>query len=148
MNSLATVFIFNGVVIGITVLVHYEALYRLAMLLPSLRIPPRFRVLVGVTGAFLAHVVEVWIFAVGYYLILKWDVKSKLGGNFDGSLLDCSYFSFSNYTSLGYGDIEPLGHIRFLAGLEALTGLFLIAWTASFMYIEMQKFWVAGRGRE
>ncbi len=145
MNSLATVFIFNCVVISIAVLVHYEALYRLALLLPCLRIAPRFRVLVGVAGAFLAHVVEIWIFAAGYYLMLKWDTESELGGNFNGSLLDCSYFSFTNYTSLGFGDIEPFGHIRFLSGLEGLTGLILIAWTASFMYIEMQKFWVADR---
>ncbi|MEH6617070.1 MAG: ion channel [Porticoccus sp.] len=145
MSSLTTVFIFNCAVISIAVLVHYEAMYRLAMLLPSLRVAPRFRVLVGVAGAFLAHVVEVWIFAVGYYLMLEWDTESKLGGNFDGSLLDCSYYSFTNYTSLGVGDIEPFGHIRFLTGLEGLTGLILIAWTASFMYIEMQKFWVADR---
>lgn len=143
MNSLATVFIFNCVVISIAVLVHYEALYRLAILLPCLRIAPRFRVLVGAAGAFVAHVVEVWIFAAGYYLMLKWDTESELGGNFDGSLLDCTYYSFTNYTSLGVGDIEPFGHIRFLSGLESLTGLILIAWTASFMYIEMQKFWVA-----
>ena len=145
MDSIVTVFIFNGIVIGIAVLVHYEALYRLSMLLPKLKIPPRFRVLVGVAGAFVAHVVEIWVFAVGYFLILKWDAGSKLGGNFDGSLLDCSYFSFTNYTSLGYGDIEPFGHVRFLSGLEGLTGLILIAWTASFMYIEMQKFWLADR---
>jgi hypothetical protein len=145
LNSLVTVFIFNCAVISIAVLVHYEALYRLALLLPSLRIPARFRVLVGVAGAFLAHVVEVWIFAVGYYLLLAWDADSELGGNFDGSLLDCSYYSFTNYTSLGFGDIEPFGYIRFLSGLEGLTGLILIAWTASFMYIEMQKFWVADR---
>jgi len=141
------VFVFNGIVICIAVLVHYEALYRLGLLLPYLKIPPRFRVLVGVAGAFMAHVVEVWVFAVGYYLMLKWDTGSELGGNFDGSLLDCSYFSFTNYTSLGYGDIEPFGHVRFLSGLEGLTGLILIAWTASFMYIEMQKFWESGRAR-
>ena len=145
MNSLATVFLFNCAVISIAVLVHYEALYRLAMLLPSLRVAPRFRVLVGVAGAFCAHVVEIWIFAAGYYLMLAWDTDSKLGGNFDGSLLDCSYYSFTNYTSLGFGDIAPFGYIRFLSGLEGLTGLILIAWTASFMYIEMQKFWVADR---
>jgi hypothetical protein len=145
LDGLATVFIFNGIVIGIAVLVHYEALYRLALLLPKLQIPPRLRVLVGVAGAFMAHVVEVWVFAVGYLLMLRWDAGSKLGGNFDGSLLDCSYFSFTNYTSLGFGDIEPFGYVRFLCGLEGLTGLILIAWTASFMYIEMQKFWLADR---
>lgn len=148
MGSLATIFVFNCVVVALAVLIHYEALYRLAILLPSLRIQPRFRVLVGVSGVFLAHIVEIWLFAFAYYLLLAWGGFGSLAGNFDGSLLDCSYFSFSNYTSLGYGDIEPLGHIRFLAGLEALTGLFLIAWTASFMYIEMQKFWEVGKSGE
>ncbi|NIQ12844.1 MAG: two pore domain potassium channel family protein, partial [Candidatus Dadabacteria bacterium] len=46
------------------------------------------------------------------------------------------------YTSLGMGDIYPLGRpIRFLTGLESLTGLVLITWTASFLFIEMQRFW-------
>jgi len=31
--------------------------------------------------------------------------------------------------------------LDFLTGLETLTGLVLITWTASFMFIEMQKFW-------
>jgi hypothetical protein len=65
----------------------------------------------------------------------------NLVGNFDNSLLDCSYFSFTTYTTVGYGDIEPLGNVRFLSGLEALTGLVLITWSASFMFIEMQRFW-------
>jgi hypothetical protein len=64
-----------------------------------------------------------------------------LKGEFNNSLMDCSYFSFTNYTSLGFGDIHPTGDIRFLAGLEALTGLVLIGWTSSFMFIEMQKLW-------
>ncbi len=147
MEGLGKIFLFNSAVVGIAVLIHYEALYRLALLLPKLGIAPRFRVLCGICGAFLAHVAEIWVFAYAYYLLLQVGGAGSLGGNFDGSILDCAYFSFSNYTSLGYGDIEPFGHIRFLAGLEALTGLILIGWTASFMYIEMQKFWVAGKGR-
>lgn len=145
LNGLAAVFVFNGIVLGLAVLVHYEALYRLGLLLPHLKISHRLRVLVGVAGAYCAHVVEVWIFAVGYYFMLQWDKGSHLEGNFDGSLLDCSYFSFTNFTSLGFGDIEPFGHVRFLSGIEGLTGLILIAWTASFMYIEMKKFWVPDR---
>ena len=47
----------------------------------------------------------------------------------------------SNYTTVGYGDIEPQGSLRFLAGIEALTGLSLITWSASFMFMEMTQFW-------
>ena len=65
----------------------------------------------------------------------------SLAGNFNGSLTDCVYFSFTNYTTVGYGDIEPFGSIRFLAGLEAITGLSLITWSASFMFMEMTQFW-------
>ena len=64
-----------------------------------------------------------------------------LQGNFAGTLLDCVYFSFTTYTPLGTGDIEPIGDLRFLTGLESLTGLVLITWTASFIYLEMTRYW-------
>jgi hypothetical protein len=56
-------------------------------------------------------------------------------------LLDCAYFSFTVYTSLAFGDIVPLGDLRFLYGLKSLIGLVMIAWSASFMHLEMQKNW-------
>jgi uncharacterized membrane protein len=65
----------------------------------------------------------------------------NLTGNFAGELADCVYFSITTYTSLGFGDVEPSGAIRFVAGIEALVGLVLITWTASFMFIEMTNFW-------
>ena len=55
--------------------------------------------------------------------------------------MDCAYFSFTVFTTLGFGDIRPTGPVRFLAGLESLTGLLLIAWTASFLYYEIKRFW-------
>ena len=51
------------------------------------------------------------------------------------------YWIFTTYSTLGFGDIEPTGHIRFLTGLESLTGLVLITWSASFLFLEMQKYW-------
>jgi hypothetical protein len=58
--------------------------------------------------------------------------------------MDCAYFSFTVFTTLGFGDIQPMGNIRYITGIEALTGLVLITWTASFLYYEMQRHW----GRE
>ena len=46
-----------------------------------------------------------------------------------------------NYTTLGYGDIEPWGNICFAAGIEAITGLSLITWCTSFMFMEITQFW-------
>jgi len=133
--------IINIIIVVLAVLIHYEALSLMSRRLASLKIRHRLLVVVGVIGAILAHVAEVWLFGFGFYFMLLLEGFGELEGNFDGSMIDCVYFSFTNYTSLGYGDIEPLGHIRFLAAMEALTGLVLITWSASFMFIEMQKFW-------
>jgi hypothetical protein len=46
------------------------------------------------------------------------------------------------YTSLGFGDIQPIAHVRLIAGVEALVGLLMIGWSASFTYISMERFWL------
>ena len=134
-------FILNSIIVAAAILIHYEMLYRLSNIIPKLTIKHRFRVVFGLFGAMLAHIIEVWLFAFGYYFMINMEGYGSLTGNFSNTLTDCGYFSFTTYTSLGLGDIEPLGHIRFLVGLEGLTGFVLITWTASFMFLEMQKFW-------
>jgi hypothetical protein len=134
-------FIINSILVAFAVLIHYEALNLLSVLIPMLKVKHRLRVLFGIFGTLFAHVIEIWLFAFAYYFLIHSGYFGTLEGHFDNSLMDCSYFSFTNYTSLGFGDINPTGDIRFLAGLEALTGLVLIGWTASFMYLEMQKLW-------
>ena len=135
------IYLINGLLITLAVIVHYESLRFLSVFIPRLNITHRLRIVVGIYGALCAHVAEIWLFGWGYYYMLRSQKFGSLQGNFDGSLLDCVYFSFTSYTSLGYGDIEPLGDIRFTAGLESLTGLVLIGWTASFLYVEMSRFW-------
>lgn len=137
------VFLINSIVVAVVVMIHYEFLYRLTAIMPVLRIKHRFRIVLGVFCALIAHAVEIWIFAWAYYLMNNADGWGTLEGRFTGSLLDCGYFSFTTYTTLGFGDIEPVGSLRYLVGIESLTGLVLITWTASFLYIEMQKYWDA-----
>ncbi|MFW5451230.1 MAG: ion channel [Methylophagaceae bacterium] len=134
-------FILISVLVSLTVIIHYEVLYQLAKKLPNVAIKPRYRVLVGVFAILFAHITEICLFAIGYYLMISVDGFGSLTGNFNQSLLDCSYFSFTTYSTLGFGDIEPSGHIRFLTGFESLTGLVLITWSASFLFLEMQKYW-------
>ena len=134
-------FIINSILVSIAVLIHYEALKILSEVIPKLKVEHRLRVLFGFFGALLAHIIEIWLFAFAYYFKIRSGYFGTLIGNSENNLMDCSYYSFTNYTSLGIGDIEPTGDLRFLTGLEALTGLLLIAWTASFMYLEMQKLW-------
>ena len=134
-------FIINTFLVTISVIIHYEVLYQLARNLPTIHTIPRYRVLRGVAVIFMAHIVEIWLFALGYYLMIHIPGFGTLSGHINHSLLDCSYYSFTTYTTLGYGDIHPTGHLRFLAGLESLTGLLMITWSASFLFLEMQKYW-------
>ena len=127
--------------VATAVVIHYEMLRLLSIIIPKLQIKHRLRVVIGVFGTICAHIIEVWLFGVAFYLMLAAGTFGTLQGNFDGSLIDCVYFSFTNYTTVGYGDIEPIGAVRFLAGLEAITGLSLITWSASFMFMEMTLFW-------
>ena len=130
-----------GLIIALAVLIHYEFLHRISILIPRMTIKHRFRIVFAVFGALIAHSLEVWIFSVAYYLLPQVREWGYLDGNFDGSLMDFLYFSYTTFTTLGFGDIEPHGHIRHLVGLESLTGLLLITWTASFLYYEMQRYW-------
>lgn len=129
--------------VAVVVLLHYECLHYLTVLMPKLRIKYRFRLVLGVFGALVAHVVEVLIFGYTYYYMHNHENLGYLEGRFVLGASDCIYFSFTTYTTLGYGDIEPFGGIRYLAGVESLAGLVLITWTASFLFIEMQRYWVS-----
>lgn len=134
-------FLLNSLVVVTVVFIHYEFLVQLNTLMPKLKIRHRFRIILGVCGALVAHAIEVWVFASAYYFMNHWTNWGTFEGKFNGSFMDCVYFSFSTFTTLGFGDIIPLGEIRFLTGIESLTGLVLITWTASFLFIEMTRCW-------
>lgn len=138
----------NILIITTAVVIHYECLMRLNRLMHRLTLWHQFRMVFGVLGALCAHAIEVWIFALGYYLMNRSGSMGRLTGNFDGSFMDAVYFSFTTFTTLGFGDITPNGALKYLTGLEALTGLVLITWTASFLFVEMQRYWnLSGQAR-
>jgi len=88
-----------------------------------------------------AHLVEVAIFAIGFYVVAEGFGAGSLEGSLTGNYRDYLYHSAVSYTSLGLGDVFPTGHLRLLTGVEALTGLLMITWSASFTYLEMTKSW-------
>jgi len=133
----------NAFVVLLSVLIHYEFLYRSTKILPLVKIRHRMRVLAVVIIAFIAHVIEIWLYGLAFYFMHNSPNWGTLQGNYDGSLLDSVYFSFTSFSTLGFGDISPIGDIRFLVGLEGLAGFVLITWSASFLFFEMQKNWSA-----
>lgn len=140
-GSLFTASLAFSAVVASVVLIHHEVLVHLGWLLAKMGNHHHFRLIVAVLGVLAAHALEVWIFASVYFAMHHAVGWGLLVGNFDGTLLDCVYFSFSTFTTVGYGDIEPIGNLRFLTGIEGLTGLVLVSWSASFLYMEMQRYW-------
>lgn len=135
------VFLANISIVAIAVIIHYECLYRITLYIPKMHVSHRYRIVAGVCGSLIAHALEIWVFATAFYYMNRADGWGHLYGNFTGSFLDCIYFSFTVFTTLGFGDIQPSGDLRYLTGIESLTGLVLITWTASFLYLEMQRHW-------
>lgn len=124
-----------------TTLLHYEALRLLSALLPRLRIAPRARLIVVILGTFAAHATEILLYAVAIVALAQGLHVGSLGSAAAPVWSTALYFSAETFTSLGYGDVVPQGALRALAGVEALNGLLLIGWTASYTYVEMQHFW-------
>ena len=129
-----------ALLIVLTTVTHFEVLGLLSFMLPRLRIRPRVKLLVVMFAAFAAHGIEILLYGLFCYNLIHWlGVGALAGGN--SSLENCLYFSAETFTSLGFGDIVPSGSLRLLAGIEALNGLLLIGWSASYVYISMERFW-------
>ncbi len=127
--------------ISTTTVIHYEALRALSRRLPALRIPNRSKLLVVIFSAFIAHAIEIGIYGGSLFMLVDKLGVGKLDGTLGFSLINCLYFSAETYTTLGFGDLTPVGPVRLLAGTEALNGLLLIGWTASYAYLSMERFW-------
>ncbi len=134
--------------VALCVTVHYEVLYRLDPFIKTLGFGPRQEVVLGVLLALAAHIAEIYIFAVGYhYTLFTPSIGSFAGDAPMETFFDCVYLSFVTYSTLGFGDIVPQGWVRFMVGTEAVLGLVTIAWTASFLYSQMETKWGHAGGR-
>jgi hypothetical protein len=135
---LVTTMIVIGVVIGL----HYEVLRGCMRYLPAISPRRRQRVISLIFVILVTHAAEIWLLALGYYALLRFDVFGAIDGSVEiVTLIDYAYYSGMVYTTVGFGDLIPHGPIRFMTGMEALTGLVMITWSASFTFLEMQRDW-------
>ena len=130
----------SALLVTINIFVHYEVLRFLSAYVPKLGLAVRVKVLVVVLGCFVAHTIEVWLYALSYMLISRTGLGS-LKGQVEGDFADYLYFSATSYSTLGFGDVYPIGALRLISGVEGINGLFLIAWSTSFTYFVMDKLW-------
>ena len=75
-----------------------------------------------------AHIFEVIVWALVYWL---------LGVAPAGA--DLVYFSFVNYTTLGYGDVIPVEEWRLLGPMTAMNGVLMFGWSTAVLFEVMLK---------
>jgi ion channel len=125
------------------VLVHYEGLITTWKNVNAFRGKHRSKMLYAIGSVIVLHVIEIWLFGLVMWALVQWPACGRIIGADDSLFFDLIYLSAMSYTTVGFGDVAPVGPIRFLTGTEALTGFVLIAWSASFTYLEMERFWKA-----
>ena len=125
----------------LTILIHYEAINILHNWHGRTIGGPRVKVVGGVFLLFAAHALEVWLFAVGLMLATHVLELGQLVGEFEESARDYLYMSLVTYTTVGYGDINPTGHLRTICGFEALIGLLMMAWSAAYTVSRLEGIW-------
>ena len=136
-----TVMLASIVLIAVTTVIHYEVLSLLNARLPTLAVPSRTKLLAVIFATFIAHMIEMVIYGAALFGLVAYMDVGSLTGKVPLTLLNCIYFSAETYTSMGFGDVTPEGHLRLLVGVEALNGLLLIGWSASYAYIAMERYW-------
>ena len=140
------------VLIILCVFIHYEGLSALSRWIGhgSITIRPRPRIAFIIVGQLILHIAEIALFAVGYYVLssnVDNGILTWIGASGPEEILllddfgDYFYYSAITYTTLGFGDFVPVGSLRFMTGLHAVSGLVLITWSASFTFLEMQRYW-------
>ena len=127
------------------VVIHYEAFVGLTSWMDRparSRLRARERLLILVLSLILIHVAEIWLFGTASWILVEFlPGAGEVGAPYTVAFLDHIYLSTASFTTVGYGDLYPLGPIRFLFGTESLTGFALITWSASLTFLEMQRNW-------
>ena len=76
---------------------------------------------------------EIGIFAFVYWLLSFEPEFGEIAAI--ESSYDYIYYSSIVYTTVGFGDLYPIGPVRIVTAIESLIGLVLITWSATFIFI-------------
>ena len=138
LRAIAAILSFGVMVLCVAI--HYEVLRILSRILARYLHALRIKIIAMILGIIFLHLLEILIFAVAFMVM---DGKPYMGylKGLEGGYLDYVYFSLVTYTTVGYGDIVPVGHMRFLTAVEALGGIVLIAWSAAYTFLKMRRLW-------
>lgn len=129
MALLLTLFILVTTIVA-SLLIHVEAL----KVLSRCPLEGRFGLVGAVLFLLVVHLLEVGLFGSAFYGATKWLSIGSFAGEHSMSVIDYYYYAAETYSSLGYGDIYPVGEIRLLASVTPIVGILLLGWSSTFLY--------------
>lgn len=138
------VVVIAGSLLAVTlcVLLHYEGLYRMeCRFRAGSNRAGRRQMLFAILGVQTLHMVQICIFGMAWWVLLQLPDSGSIAGTSHLQWHGALFLSVLAFTSLGFDAWVPIGAIRILAGVEALTGLVLVAWSASFAFLQMLRHW-------
>ena len=143
----------TAVAVTVVVTMHFEGLLLLGRHTERHRVHRRVpwlgraRMIGMVLGLVVLHMSEIVVFGLTYWALLQVPGSGGIAGVDVAGLFEACYLSAATYSTVGFGDVAPLGPLRWLAGTEALVGIMMVAWSASFAYLEMARHWREDMGQ-
>ena len=136
MNGLALELLISTGMVLFTVLVHLIGLNMLIQLTrihvlqfaTSVRIDRVLVPLGMVLGIFVIHGVEIWAYALLFWLSQAAD---RLG--------EALYLSLGAYTTTGWVDVHLRDGWRVVLSLESITGLLMVGWSTAFFFQNLSR---------
>lgn len=134
--------------IGMTVIIHALALDRTVWVLEYAspvfyRLFYRFwktpLMIITVLSVFLAHIVQIWIWAILFYFL-----EPETLPTLEAAL----YFSTSSFTTVGFGDVFLDPDWRLLSSFESANGFILFGWSTAFIFEIISKLYKEDRIRK
>jgi hypothetical protein len=95
---------------------------------------PRADIILLANGLFFVP----FLFSLVFNFLERYDGRC-LNGVETGEFVEPLYFSYVTWTSLGYGDLSPIGFCRIVAILESLIGYLFLAVLAARFYAELNS---------
>ena len=126
--------------IFLTTFIHYQVLNRLKLLTYWTSKESNLFLFILILSVFATHILQISLYASSLYVLIDSFQLGGLNGTPDFSWEACFLFSAEIFTSLSFGDVTTFGPVRLMSGIEALNGLLLIAWSASFIFLSVSKF--------
>ncbi|MGX9857569.1 ion channel (plasmid) [Limimaricola variabilis] len=128
----------SAVVVALCSAIHYVTLKRVSDAIASGPAKARGRHLsMTVSAITVAHVIEALVYTFAFFWAVRGlqlgDLTPSAADAPPPSFMDYFYFSLVNFTTLGRGDLNPDGHLRFITGIEAFHGFLTITASGSFM---------------